>query len=278
MKSARQLKAHISNLSGKTGVKAEVLHRCYMMERFLKRLSLSQYKHHFILKGGLLIAYIVGLESRNTIDLDSTVRGYPLTSGSLREMIESIAAIPVDDTIEFNITKIEPIMEERDYECFRVKMIADFEGMKIPVKLDISTGDAITPQPIEFTRKLMFSDEQIEILAYNLETVLAEKLEAIIKLNLAGTRMRDYYDVYILARLHKDDIDYKLLKTAFSATTKHRNPGSTLWNITDIKGDIKESKVLQGLWREYSANYDYAEQLSWSEVCEALDDIFERMR
>jgi len=165
MNTVAQLKAHISNLSRKAGVKSEVLYRNYMTERFLKRLSLSQYKPHFVLKGGLLIAYMVGFESRSTMDLDGTICGYPVTEDNLKAMLNDIISIPADDDISFTLNGMKPIMLETDYECLRVNMTAVFEKLKIYLKIDVSTGDAITPRPVEFSHKLMFNDEQIEILA-----------------------------------------------------------------------------------------------------------------
>ena len=273
MKTLTQLKAHISNLARKSGVKPEVLYRHYMLERFLKRLSLSRYKSNFVLKGGLLIAYVVGIESRGTMDLDGTIRNYPVTEDKLREMLADIIAVPADDSIAFVLNKIEPIMLEHSYECLRVNMTATFENMRVPVKLDISTGDVITPRPVEFRHKLMFSEEQIEILAYNLETVLAEKVEAIISRNITGTRMRDFYDVFILTKLQKDNINFDLWKTALQATSERRNTAKIIENAARIMVDIKASDDLQKLWQSYTANYDYAKDVNWEDVCVALDEI-----
>jgi len=277
MKTVNQLKAHISNLSHKTGVKADILYRNYMLERFLKRLSLSQYKSHFVLKGGLLIAYMIGFESRGTMDLDGTIYGYPVTEDHLKAMLNDIIAVPVDDNISFLLNKISPIMLETDYECLRVSMTATFEKLKISLKLDISTGDAITPRPIEFIHKLMFSDEQIEILAYNLETVLAEKVETIISRNITNTRMRDYYDIYILMKLQTDNINFGLLKSALQATSERRNTVKNIKNAFLIFEDIKVNSELQSLWGAYRVDYEYAKNIEWQDVCVAIIEILEKI-
>ena len=273
MKTVMQLKAHITNLSRKIGVKADVLYRNYMLERFLKRLSLSQYKSHFVLKGGLLIAYMVGFESRGTMDLDGTICGYPVTENNLKKMLNDIIAVPIDDNVSFVLNKISPIMLDSDYECLRVSMTAVFEGLKISLKLDISTGDAITPHPIEFTDKLMFSDEQIEILAYNLETVLAEKIETIISRNIANTRMRDYYDVYILMKLQGDNINFELLKSALRATSERRNSADIMKNASLLMENIRGNDELQRLWKAYRADYEYAKDIEWQDTCDAISAV-----
>ena len=278
MKTVTQLRAHIANTANATGVKADVLYRNYMFERLLKRLSLSKYRDHFVLKGGLLIAYLVGFESRGTMDLDGTICGFPVNEKNLEEMLKDITEISVDDSITFEMKSIKQIIVERDYECLRVSMTAHFEEMKIPLKLDISTGDAITPRPIEFRHRLMFSGEQIEILAYNLETVLAEKIESIISRNITGTRMRDYYDVHILTKLRKDEIDINLLKKALHATSERRNTLKVIENASQIMIDIKTSEELQKLWQSYTEIYEYAKDISWEEIFISLEKIMSELK
>jgi len=273
MNTVIQLKAHISNLSRKTGVKPEVLYRNYMTERFLKRLSLAQYKSHIVLKGGLLIAYMVGFESRATMDLDGTIRGYPVTEENLKAMLNDIISIPADDNISFKLNTMNPIMLDTDYECLRVNMTAVFEKLKISLKLDISTGDAITPHPIEFYHKLMFGEGQIEIFAYNLETILAEKIETVIRRNIANSRMRDYYDIYILMKLKEQNINFELLKSALQATSKNRDSTSVIKNTFVIFEDIKINVQLQNLWESYCADYEYAKDIKWNNVCASIHEI-----
>ena len=213
---ARQLKDLIRNLSKKKSADAQILMRNYMMERFLERISLSEYKNQFILKGGMLVAAMVGLDARATMDLDATIKG---TNVSVED-VEMIISIPLDDGVAFRIKQISEIMEEADYPGVRVSMETKFDGVITPLKIDISTGDVITPREIKYKFNLMLEDRTIEVWAYNLETVLAEKLETVISRNVTNTRMRDFYDIYILQELYGEQLQKQVLWTALVATAK----------------------------------------------------------
>lgn len=230
MKTSMQLKANIKNLSASTGIIPQTLYMNYAVERLLKRISLSKYKQHFILKGGILIAYTIGFSARSTMDLDGTISGYTVTEDSLRNMIKDVIAIDAGDSITFDIKSISQILEDSEYGGLRVSMDANLENTKIPIKLDVSTGDVITPRPVEFLHKLMFTEEYIEILAYNIETVLAEKYETIISRSIENTRMRDFYDVYILTKTQPYDKASFLV--ALERTAKNATVWSTLKTLT----------------------------------------------
>ena len=202
IKTARQLKDLIRNLSRKKSADAQLLMRNYMMERFLERISLSEYRDKFILKGGMLVAAMVGLDARSTMDLDATVKGANVNVEDIENLISAIVSVPLDDGVKFQLKSISEIMDEAEYPGIRVNMTTTFDGVVTPLKIDISTGDAITPREIRYSFKLMLEDRSIDIWAYNLETVLAEKLETIITRTTTNTRMRDFYDIYILEQLH----------------------------------------------------------------------------
>lgn len=195
---ARQLKALVSNLSKGNSMKAQIIIRNYVMERFLERLSLSQYRDNLILKGGTLVAAMVGLDNRSTMDVDATVKSLPLSEDFARKMVDEITSIPIEDGMAFEIMSVAPIMDEADYSGVRVVLNTKLETMNTPLKIDFSTGDIITPREVLYSFKLLFENRTISILAYNLETILAEKLETLLSRGTANTRMRDFYDIYAL--------------------------------------------------------------------------------
>lgn len=198
IKTSRQLKDKVSNLSGNDSKKAQTLIRKYMMERFLARIARSEYKNNFILKGGMLVSALVGVEARATMDIDTTVRMLPLTKDKAMEVITEIMKIDLDDGITYEIKKVEDIMEEHDYSGVRFTVAVTLEKLRDSIKIDISTGDEITPSAIEFSYPMMFDDEKLYIWSYNLETMLAEKIETVIARSTLNTRMRDFYDIHIL--------------------------------------------------------------------------------
>ena len=221
MKNAMQLKAVVKNMASVKKVSAQLVLQNYMLERFLERASLSPYRENFIIKGGFLIASMVGLDSRATMDMDATIKGYPVSSETIQSMIEEILAISVDDNISFEFRSIGEIREGDEYTGYRVALTANYEKMAVPLKLDITTGDKITPREIEYEYKLMLEDRSIHVLAYNLPTILAEKLETVISRGDQNTRPRDYYDIFILTKLQSGNIDLTTLKGAMWATTEN---------------------------------------------------------
>ena len=219
IQTATQLKAKVRNLSGEDNNKALVLIRNYFMQRFLERVALSEYRDHFILKGGMLVASIVGLNTRATMDIDTTVKAVSLTREDAVRMIEKIIAVEIPDGTSFQITKVTDIMEEHDYPGLRFMLEARLEKLQQTIKIDISTGDVITPHAVEYSFPLMFEDRSISIWTYNLETLLGEKLETIMARGTANTRMRDFYDLHVLST--QQQFDPEVLKEAFLATSKN---------------------------------------------------------
>ena len=218
IRTATQLKDLIRNLSKKNAADAQILMRNYMMERFLERISLSPYRDKFILKGGMLVAAMVGLDARSTMDLDATVKGANVNIEDVENMMAEIIAVPVDDGVTFQVRSISEIMEEAEYPGIRVTMTSLFDGVRTPLKLDISTGDAITPREVRYSFKLMLEDRSIDILAYNLETVLAEKLETLITRTTTNTRLRDFYDIAILQQLRLFQMTVRSLTKVLTLT------------------------------------------------------------
>lgn len=234
MKNAMQLKAIMKKLAKENQISAQLVLQNYMLERFLERVSLSPYRDNYIIKGGFLISSMVGLNSRATMDMDATIKGYPVTQDAVQKMIEQILTVPVDDDITFTFKSIGEIREGDEYTGYRVALTADFPPMAVPLKLDITTGDKITPREIQYDYKLMLEDRHIQVMAYNLATILAEKLETVISRSDQNTRPRDYYDVYILTKLQAENIDFPALGAALMATASKRGSDSILQDYTDF--------------------------------------------
>lgn len=273
IKTSTQLKDLIRNLSKEKAADAQLLLRNYMMERFLERISQSSYRDHFILKGGLLVAALVGLEARSTMDLDATIKGLNVSVEDVENIVASIVSVPADDGVTFRVNRIAEIMEEAEYPGVRVSMEAHFDGARSHLKLDISTGDVITPKEIRYNYKLMLEDRSIEVWAYNLETVLAEKLETIIRRGVANTRMRDFYDIHILQCIYRKSISSEVLRDALTATARKRGSAELLGGGRYILEGIEKDSHMQDLWRNYQKSYSYAESITWQETMQSVKDL-----
>ena len=273
IKTSRQLKDKVSNLSENDSKKAQTLIRKYMMERFLARISHSKYKNNFILKGGMLVSALVGVESRATMDIDTTVRMLPLTKDNAIEVIAEIMKIDLDDDIFYEIKKVEDIMEEHDYSGVRFTISVTLEKLRDTIKIDISTGDEITPSAIEFSYPMMFDDERINILSYNLETMLAEKLETVIARSTLNTRMRDFYDIHILWLEKANMINIETLRRAIINVARKRETLELFDTMDEILDDIAESDYLRNNWSNYRKGSYYVGDLEWSDVLETTVNI-----
>lgn len=274
IKTARQLKDLIRNLSKDKSADAQILMRNYMMERFLERISLSEYRDKFILKGGMLVAAMVGLDARSTMDIDATVKGATVGIEEVENMIASIISVPVDDGVEFRLKRISEIMDEAEYPGIRVSMETEFDGVITPLKIDISTGDAITPREVRYSFKLMLEDRSIEIWAYNLETVLAEKLETVVSRATTNTRMRDFYDIYILEQLHGNTLNPQILHDALWATAHKRGTERHLAEAAEVFEEVENSSVMQKLWESYRKKFSYAADLEWNIIMGAVRSLY----
>lgn len=279
MKNAMQLKAIIKNIAKKKNISAALVLQNYMLERFLERVSLSKYRDNYIIKGGFLIASMVGLDSRATMDMDATIKGYPVNEETIQKMIEDIIAVPVEDDITFRLKSIGEIREGDEYTDYRVALSADYEKMAVPLKLDIMTGDKITPREIEYSYKLMMEDRSISVLVYNLSTILAEKLETVVSRGDQNTRSRDYYDVFILTKLQAENIDMESLNTVLKATTEKRGSTELMRQYREIMQVVKNSDVMKRQWDNYRKDFDYASGIEFEETCDAvvavMDGLYE---
>ena len=269
IKTAWQLKDLIRNLARSKSADAQVLMRNYMMERFLERISVSEYRDKFILKGGMLVAAMIGLESRTTMDIDGTVKGANVSVEDVEQMVADIVSVPMDDGVEFQIKRISEIMDEAEYPGIRVSMETKFDGVRIPLKIDISTGDAITPREVRYRFKLMLEERSIDIWAYNLETVLAEKLETVVSRATTNTRMRDFYDLHMLSQLYGQTIVPADLSAALIATARKRNTEKYLADAVDAFDEIEMDANMVKLWGAYQKKFSYALDVSWGTVLDS---------
>ena len=277
IKTPEQLKGAIRNLAKKKGIHAQEVLQIFMFERIIERLSASPYKDRFILKGGLLISAILGVAERTTMDMDTTVKGLPMDEQNIRKAISEILNQPVDDGIEFQLLDLTPIREDDEYENFRASIQAAYGKMKIPMKIDITTGDEITPKEIQFSYPFLFDDRRVMVKAYTQETILAEKYETIIRRNVGNTRARDFYDLHLLYRLYRENADWNLLKQAVLATAKKRDSLSVLQDRKRILLAMEESTALQDLWKRYQTQNLYAREITYPAIMESVKEFAEKM-
>ena len=277
MKNAMQLKAIIKNLAKEKHISAQLVMQNFMLERLLERVSVSKYQQHFILKGGFLIAAMVGLDTRATMDMDATIKGLPVNEQTVRKMFEEILKIELGDDVTFNFRSIGEIREGDEYTGYRVALSANYPPMAVPLKLDITTGDKITPREIEYQFKLLLEDRSISVFAYNLETIVAEKLETVISRGDQNTRPRDYYDIYILAKLQYPNIELRNLKAALDATTEKRGSVEVVKDYRKIMDAVKGSEVMQRQWKNYQKDFEYAEEIAFEGACDVVVELMDGM-
>ena len=269
MKSATAVKAKIKNKAGGDSDKSQIILRIYLMERLLERVSLSQYRDNFVLKGGLLVSSLVGVDMRSTMDVDTTVKSLPLNKRSAQKILEEIIAVKLEDGVAFRITKVQDIMEGHEYEGIRFMIECTMDKLKQTIKVDISTGDEITPRAVAYKLPLIIEDRSINLWAYNLETLLAEKLETIMVRAEANTRMRDFYDIHVLLEQDVVTIDRDTMKSAFYATCKRRKFTERIVTIDDIINKIADDEVLKQQWKNYRKTNYYVGELEWDDVIES---------
>ena len=269
-KNPMQLKAFIKKKAAENQISAQLVMQNYMMERLLERISLSKYKQNFILKGGFLIASIVGLDTRTTMDLDTTIKGFPLNHESILSIFSEVCAVTVEDDVNFTVSNITDIRERDDYPGLRVHLKANYPPIDVPLKVDVTTGDKITPREIEYSFKLMFAERSISILAYNLETILSEKLETVLSRNIANTRPRDFYDIHILYALRSAECDTAILRQALEVTANKRGSSSILPQYREIIENIQADQQMHSFWEEYRKEFNYAKNIEFADVCATI--------
>lgn len=275
MKNAMQLKAIIKNIAKEKHISAQLVMQNFMLERLLERISISKYQRNFILKGEFLIAAMVGIDTRATMDMDATIKGLPVNEQTVRKMFEEICKTELADDVTFSFQNIGKIREGDEYTGYRISLSANYPPMAVPLKLDITTGDKITPKEIEYQFKLLLEDRNISVLAYNLETIMAEKLETVITRGDQNTRPRDYYDIYILTKLQYSNIEPDSLKAAFKATADKRGSAVVVKDYRKIMNTVRNSEVMQRQWKNYQKDFEYATNIVFEETCDAVVQLMD---
>ncbi len=276
IKNRDSLKAKVSNLSKKTSIPSKYLIQNFMFEALLKRISMSKYKDKFIIKGGLLLSSIFGVNLRSTMDdLDTTVKGLTLNRASITKVINEIISIDINDNINFEIENIKDIREEELYSGFEVNLKAEFDGVKTNLMIDITTGDVITYKEVEFKYSTLFDNEIINIMTYNYETIIAEKFKSIISRNIDNTRMKDYYDLYMFVNLKWNDINKGTLRNAIINTSKARETLDYIDNASKYIELISDDLRLKSLWNSYQSNYSYAKEIEFVDTISAIKVVNE---
>jgi len=263
-------KAKMNNLAKKLGLRPQTVIQNYMFERFLARLAQSPYRENFVVKGGVLIAAMIGLKARSTMDMDTTVIGLPMTQRSIRHAIGRIAAEDLGDDVAISVVNMGRIrIQVEGYEGIRARLLARFHGLRVPFSVDVTKGDAITPKPELLSLASNFSAKtRYPLLAYTIETVLAEKCESILKRNVIGTRPRDYYDIYMLTSMCK--VRRRVFKAALRSTFEKCGTSELLKNITDVLNGIANSAIQNEYWRRYQQEFPYAKDISFEDAVAAV--------
>ena len=274
--SAMQLKGWIKNKSKETGTHANELLQNYMLERFLERMSHSPYRGNMILKGGLLIAAMVGVDRRSTMDMDTTVKGLPISREGIEGILRDIIAIDIDDGVSFEIKDIKNIHDVSEYDDYRVGLLAVFHTLRISMSIDITTGDSIIPREIEYHYKLMFEDRTIPVMAYNLNTILAEKIETILVRSVGNTRGRDFYDAFLLLSANRNVLNRPELIHAIKIKAEERGSVPAIENQAKILNDIAASPDVEKIWDNYKKRYHYAKGVNLPDILALIAWVFEK--
>lgn len=273
IKNKDSLKVKVSNLALSTNIPNKYLIQSFMFEALLKRISVSKYKDKFIIKGGLLLSSIFGVNLRSTMDLDTTIKGLPLDRTTITKVVNEIISIDLKDNIKLEIENIKDIREEELYSGFNINLKAEFDGLRTNLMIDITTGDVITYKEVQFEYKTLFDNEIVNIMTYNYETIIAEKFEAIISRNIDNTRMKDYYDLYMFVNLKWNDIDKTILRKAIFNTSEKWETLNYIENADKYIELINEDSKLKSLWKNYQNNYAYAKDISFENTIAAIKVI-----
>ena len=264
-----KLTALCHKISKQTGLTFNSVMTYYFLEIILKKLSQSSYADHYIFKGGFLLSNVIGVESRSTVDIDFLFHKQTLSEENVQQQLEEILTESKDD-IQFSIQSISSIKESDNYGGYRATILCQLENIKQIIHLDIATGDIVTPHPVTYAYKAIFNDESFSIIAYTIETILAEKLQTIYSRNFLNSRSKDFYDVYILSKLKKNDIDFRQLNVACQRTFSYRETELDYNEIVQLMESFKTDPIQQQQWPNYSNKYSYTKGISFSEI---LDEI-----
>lgn len=273
-----QIKGRIKSVAKQNNADARTLMRIYMMERFLERLAQSEYRDNFIIKGGILVTAMIGVAHRSTMDIDTSMKNLNLSAEDALRVVNQVKDIDLDDGVSFDVKDVSNIMDEMEYPGIRVTMNVNVGKLITPLKIDISTGDVITPRAIQFNYDLLLENRSISLWSYNLETILAEKLQTVLARGILNTRMRDFYDIRMLLDTYEDKVNKAVLKDAFAATCKKRGTDHLQEQAEDIIKIIDADEQLQVLWRAYQKKYSYAAEIDYASVISGVRKLMDWIR
>lgn len=269
---ANSFKAKIKNMAKDRGIPAQQLQQNFLIEQVLKLIAKSSYKDSFIVKGGYLIGQLIGLDKRTTMDLDVTLKGTALSQENLITIFEEILS-DSDGVFSFEVDKLEPIRQDDEYGGFSLKLNATFDTLREVVFIDITTGDKITPREITYSMPSLFTNETIEVWTYNLETVLAEKLETIISRGVASTRPRDRYDLFTLYHIRKNEINFDVLREALANTVEKRGSKEAIDIWESQLNSIETDEYQKQLWTRYQRQFKYAQDISFEKSVQIVREL-----
>ena len=272
-KNAMQLKARINARAREAGIPAQSLMQSYLFERLLERLSKSKWRDNVIIKGGMLISSLVGVASRTTMDLDTTIMGFTLTHESAEKIFSEVAAVDVNDDWSFELDHTEDIRETDDYPGIRVYLKAMYPPMAVPLKIDVTTGDSITPGPVAYDYPLLFDEGSVGLMSYPLETVLAEKLETVVSRGVANTRPRDFYDIHLLWKTRGGECEIPTLREALEHTCAKRGSVRIVARWRLVLDEVATDKAMLAQWGRYAKKNPYAAGIELMQCCETAKEI-----
>lgn len=273
---ANSFKAKIKQIAKDKGIPAQQVQQTYLIEQVLRLIAQSSYQNQFIVKGGFLIGHLLGIDKRTTMDLDMTLKGAPLSESYLLTVFEEILN-QTSDGFQFEIDRLEPIRKEDRYGGYSLKLNATYGPLREVVFIDFTTGDEITPEAIELRLTSAFSDEAIEVMSYNLETILAEKLETIISRGEVSTRPRDRYDLYTLYHMKYNQLDFSLLKQALENTCRRRGTLEFLKSWKEQVASIVNSNYQKDLWNKYQLQFTYAREIAFEDSVSIVFEVMEKV-
>ncbi len=273
-----KLRAVCQKISKETGLTFNQVQTHYFLESILEKIADSDENENFIFKGGFLLANVIGIRQRSTVDIDFLIRRFSLTEENIEQRFKRILQTGKDNGITYEIQKIEEIHKEDEYGGFRIKILCRLENIRQVIPLDIATGDPITPNEISYEYKSIFSDKVFEICAYNIETMLAEKIQTVFQRGVFNSRSKDFYDIYVLYHLKKEEIDFGSLKKACQNTFKHRNTDFNIDSILGVLQNLKDEQDLKTRWKSYQKRFTYAEEVSFDDVISTAMELIEKIR
>lgn len=268
-----KLKSLISKKANGDNNKSLQLYQMYFFERILERLSVSKYKTNIILKGGLLLSSIIGDDERTTKDMDATLKSIPLEKESVHQIINEIISIDLNDNVKFEIVDIKDIRLEDEYGGFKINILSMLDNTKVYLTIEFTTGDRITPREMKYNYNCIFEDKKIPIMAYTLETVIAEKYQTIISRGLLNTRMKDFYDLYVLYNEKSNIIDEKTLLLAIRNTFEYRNTKIDIEDINEIISELRKDNHLKQLWSNYNESSTFSRGIKYDDLFEPIQYI-----